>query len=368
MDDLSRFCCLNAGCPDHGKRNHGNLTVPARYGPSNTRVRRCPTCKARFSERKGTPLYGTRLPAQTVESVLAHVAEGVGTRKTARLAGVNKDTVTRYVRQAGEQAQQRHDELVALSPRTNELRLDEKWAYVAREEKICGPDDRRRGDCGDHAALDLEARLVVSLVVGKRTEDATHALVRDFHRRTGGRVVRLMTSDEYSVYATAIRQTYGQVVTPPRTGRPGRPRQPYTVMPLAVTYATAHKERKNNRVVGVSTRVVLGTWWAVALALPASAVSRVVNTCLVERYNGIDRNRCSRKVRKSYAFSKDGDTHRAATAFCHFSCNSCWPVGTLRERDADGRWRRRTPAMAAGLTDHVWPLAEWLTFPGVQRK
>lgn len=116
MDDLSRFCCLNADCSDHGKRNHGNLTVPARYGPSNTRVLRCSTCKARFSERKGTPLYGTRLSAGTVASVLAHVAEGVGTRKTARLVGVHRDTVTRYIRQAGPQAQQLHDELVALSP------------------------------------------------------------------------------------------------------------------------------------------------------------------------------------------------------------------------------------------------------------
>jgi len=116
MDDLSRFCCLNPDCPDHGKRNHGNLTAPARYGPNKTRVLRCSTCKSRFSERKGTPLFGARLPAATVVSVLAHVAEGVGTRKTARLVGVNKDTVTRYIRAAGEQAQHLHDELVAFSP------------------------------------------------------------------------------------------------------------------------------------------------------------------------------------------------------------------------------------------------------------
>lgn len=116
MDDLSRFCCLNSDCPDHGKRSHGNLTVPARYGPNKTRVLRCSTCKARFSERKGTPLFGARLSADKVVSVLAHVAEGVGTRKAARLVGVNKDTVTRYVRAAGQQARQLHDELVALSP------------------------------------------------------------------------------------------------------------------------------------------------------------------------------------------------------------------------------------------------------------
>ena len=116
MDDLSRFCCLNPTCPDHGKRGLGNLTVPARYGPNKTRVLRCSTCKDRFSERKGTPLFDARLPADKVVSVLAHVAEGVGTRKTARLVGVHRDTVTRYIRRAGEHAAQVHEELVAFSP------------------------------------------------------------------------------------------------------------------------------------------------------------------------------------------------------------------------------------------------------------
>ena len=216
--------------------------------------------------------------------------------------------------------------------------------------------------------MDPENRLVVSLVVGKRTEDATHALVGDFHRRTGGRVMRLMTSDEYPVYEAAIRATYGQQVTPPRTGRPGRPRKAQTVVPPDLTYATVHKERENNRVVSVSTRVVFGTVTAVILALLASAVSTVVNTCFVERHNGTDRNRCSRKVRKTYAFSKNWDVHRAATAFSYFSYNFCWPVRTLRVKGDDGRWRARTPAMVAGLTDHVWSLAEWLAFPAVQRK
>lgn len=116
MDDLSRFCCLNEACPDYGKRGHGNLTVPARYGPHKTRVLRCSTCKDRFSERKGTPLFDARLPADKVVAVLAHVAEGIGTRKTARLVGVHKDTVTRYIRRAGGHAEQLHDDLVAFSP------------------------------------------------------------------------------------------------------------------------------------------------------------------------------------------------------------------------------------------------------------
>jgi IS1 family transposase len=209
--------------------------------------------------------------------------------------------------------------------------------------------------------------LVVSLVVGKRTTEATRALVRDFRRRTGGRVVRLMTSDEYPAYAEAIREAYGVRVVPPRTGRPGRPARAYTAAAPGVAYATVHKERENNRVVRVSSRVVLGTAHAVASALACSRVSRSVNTCFVERHNGTDRGRCSRKVRKSYAFSKDWDVRRAATAFSYFSYNFCWPVRTLRVKSG-GRWQRRTPAMAAGLTDHVWSLSEWLAYPAVQRK
>jgi IS1 family transposase len=209
--------------------------------------------------------------------------------------------------------------------------------------------------------------LVVSLVVGKRTAEATRALVRDFRRRTGSGVMRLMTSDEYPAYEEAIRDAYGTRVTPPRTGRPGRPRKPHTTVTPGVTYATVHKERENNRVVRVSTRVVFGTPDAVACALASSAMSRSVNTCFVERHNGTDRGRCSRKVRKSYAFSKDWAVHRAATALSYFSYNFCWPVRTLRTRHDGGRWRQRTPAMAAGLTDHTWSLNEWLTYPAVQR-
>ena len=117
MDDLSRFCCLNSQCPDHGKRGAGNLSVTSRYGPEKVRcMLRCRTCKARFSERKGTVLFGARLSPEKVESVLEHVAEGCGVRQTGRLCKVNRNTVGRYSRLAGEHARDLHDELVVLSP------------------------------------------------------------------------------------------------------------------------------------------------------------------------------------------------------------------------------------------------------------
>ena len=117
MDDLARFCCLNSECPNHGKRGVGNLTVTGRYGPDKLRrMLRCRTCTALFSERKGTPLFDSRLPPGRAESVLEHVAEGCGVRQTGRLCRVNRGTVGRLSRLAGVQARDLHDELVASSP------------------------------------------------------------------------------------------------------------------------------------------------------------------------------------------------------------------------------------------------------------
>ena len=76
-----------------------------------------------------------------------------------------------------------------------------------KKEKHCDPEnpaDAQQGDNWDHVALDPEHRLVVSVVPGKRSADNVHALVRDFQRRTGGRIMNLMTSDEYPAYQDAI--------------------------------------------------------------------------------------------------------------------------------------------------------------------
>lgn len=116
MHDLPHFCCQNVACPDFGKRGHGNLTVCGHYGPRRRRLLYCRSCHARFSERKGTPLFDTRLAEAKAVAILHHLAEGCGVRQTARLVGVSKDTVVRYSLRAGGHAQQLHDDLVAFSP------------------------------------------------------------------------------------------------------------------------------------------------------------------------------------------------------------------------------------------------------------
>ena len=81
--------CQNPDCPDYGKRNHGNLSVCGRYGKHQRRLLYCKSCKDRFSERKGTPLFDSRLPPDKVIDVLAHITAGTGVRSTARLVGVS---------------------------------------------------------------------------------------------------------------------------------------------------------------------------------------------------------------------------------------------------------------------------------------
>jgi hypothetical protein len=203
-------------------------------------------------------------------------------------------------------------------------------------------------------------------VPGARTIENTEALVEEFRRRTGGRLMRLMTSDDYPAYETAILHAYGETVTPPRTGRPGRPRAPYKVAPPGLGYAVVTKRRERGRVVEVGTRVVFGALAAVLLALGLSRVSRAINTAFVERQNGTDRHRNARKARKTYRFSKDWRYHEAVTYLSLYSYNFCWPVRTLALKNEGGRRVERSPAMAAGLTDHVWSMSEWLSRPTVQ--
>ncbi len=139
------------------------------------------------------------------------------------------------------------------------------------------------------------------------------------------------------------------------------------VPPPGLNYATVEKRREKGRVVEILTRVVFGTMAAVTAALARSKASRSINTAFLERQNGTDRHHNARKVRKTYMFSKDWRVHESMTYFTMYSDNFCWPVRTLKERDDRGQLRRRTPAMAAGLADHVWTMREWITCPAVQQ-
>jgi hypothetical protein len=212
--------------------------------------------------------------------------------------------------------------------------------------------------------FDPVARLVVSFVPGKRDATNVGCLVKDFRRRTGGRPM-FITSDEYKPYREAILRAYGEEFTPPRPRGPGRPPKPRLVAPPGLVYATVHKTRHKGRVVDVRPHLVFGTREQLQHALEASRVSRRVNTAFVERENGTSRLFNPRKARKTYQFSKDWDIHEGMGWFEIGVYNFCWAVETLAVTAADAPRAKRSPAQAAGLTDHIWTLQEWTKFPAL---
>jgi len=250
-------------------------------------------------------------------------------------------------------------------PQTREVQFDEKWNFIGKKEKNCDHDDPRDDDLGDdwdHTAIDPEHRLLLAVVPGERSAENCKKVVQEVYDRTDGKGAMLLTSDAYPPYATAIEEVYGVWVQPERKPGPGRPPGPRRELPAGLVYATVCKKRQKGRVVEVIRTVVFGMWCLLECWLRRSGVSNTINTSFVERNNATDRRQNGRKQRKTYGFSRDKRMHDAATYFVSYSYNFCWPVGTLRVKGDEG-WQARTPAMAAGLADHVWSLREWLTYP-----
>jgi hypothetical protein len=133
-------------------------------------------------------LYGTKILPEKIVAVAEHLKEGCGIRKTGRLTGVSKDGVTSLAIRLGLHARALHEERVQ-GLHVTEAQFDEKWSFVEKKQKNCDPldpEDDAKGDQWDHTAIDVDSRLIVSLVVGKRAGEALQEVVGDFADRTGG--------------------------------------------------------------------------------------------------------------------------------------------------------------------------------------
>lgn len=242
-----------------------------------------------------------------------------------------------------------------------------------KKDKHCDPakpEDQQLGSWWDHVLLDTDSRLIVSLVVGRRTGETVAQAWADFYQRTDGLLPALVTTDEYSAYLTALLATYGVgkeelELTEAEKEELDFEHLPAVYFPEEINYATVHKEREKGRVVKVEKRIVLGSEAGVAEALAEGSTAETINVSYVERCHGTQRHFNARKARKVYTFSKELVFHLAVTWLGVVYYNFGWTVRTLRERVQvkPPRYHYRTPAMVAGLADHVWTLEEILTRP-----
>jgi IS1 family transposase len=264
------------------------------------------------------------LPIEKRTQIVAALTEGCSIRATERLTDTHRDTVMRLGVTVGEGCRRLHDGMMR-GLQVNVLELDEQWAFIAKKQKRVRPDERERGDCYLFVALDATSKAAVSYVVGKRNGENTVALAADLRARIVNRPQ--VTSDGWAAYPEAIDLAFGAEVD---------------FATLIKQYATTPG---NEAAVRYSPGKIRGTEKTVVRGEPDESK---ISTSYVERFNLTTRMQSRRFTRLTNAFSKKLANHRAAVALQIAHYNFC-------------RWHetiRCTPAMALGVTDHVWTIGE----------
>jgi IS1 family transposase len=216
------------------------------------------------------------------------------------------------------------------------------------------------GTCWIWIALASEHRLILAVVVGPRTEQSAHQLVDTTAHVLCGQLP-LFVSDGLDSYGVALLDRYHVEVSYSPTGKRGRPRLPEKQPVPDLRYAQVVKKRERGRVVSVTKRIVYGN--------DSTIASKDITTSLVERLNLTIRRENSTLQRKTLSFAKDEAELKAhlalQVAYYHFvrpHLSLREKLAVSAEKKASRRWQRRTPAMAAKITDHIWSIRELLTF------
>ena len=224
------------------------------------------------------------------------------------------------------------------------------------------------GDMWIWRAIALPSRLrIVSHLSHERSEREAINFLAKIKAKTDGHAP-FFTSDELPAYTVALLATYSTPEPPPVKRGRGRPRkEPKRIVDPQLCYAQVDKVRVGGRVVEVNRRIVFGTEDAMLRILEAIGCGSQINTAYIERDHLTSRQSNGRLVRKTLSHSKSKEYLQAHLNFEDAVYNFVRPHNALklklRRRGKHGRkWQPRTPAMAAGLTDHIWTLEELLTY------
>jgi len=334
----------------------------------------CTACEGYFPEHHGTIFHGKPGAVDLIVHVLACLAEGLGIRATARVFEVAPNTVLNWLVEAAEQ-------LTAFSAyflcevHVQQLQLDELYAVLSavKEGAMSEAKAIKRLSRSPHwvwVAIDPVTKLLVALDVGDRTLAMAQRVIHHVAQVLAPDCAPLVVTDGLREYATALLTHYGQWVQPERRQAKG-PRPQPRWMPLSqLLYAQVIKVTRRRRLVEVKHRVVFGTMEAINQVL--SPLGWHINTALVERVNLSIRQHVAAVGRRVATLCKGETSLRQQLALYHVYYNFCLPHASLRQALPESeppngtasaqQWRPQTPAMAAGLTDHVWTLREVLLF------
>jgi len=272
-----------------------------------------------------------RLTPEKQAQVVAALVEGNSIRATVRMTGVAKNTIAKLLLELGAACSEYLDKHLC-SLKCERIQCDEIWSFVAAKQRNVTPKLRAQnpdaGDCWTWVAMDADTKLVCSWQVGRRDWVTANQFVADLRSRLANRVQ--LTTDGNRLYVGAVYTHFDTdvdyaVLMKLYGGAPGKPDE--TRYSPAVCIGCEQKPKVGN------------------------PDPKHISTSYVERQNLTMRMQIRRFTRLTNAFGKKIENHVASLAIHYMHYNYCRIHQTLRV----------TPAMEAGISDHVWTIGELLS-------
>jgi IS1 family transposase len=372
--DTAIHFCPNPNCRYRGWAGWGNIRANGHPNGGRWRQLLCIVCRGYFLETLGTIFHGKRVAPELMVRVVACLAEGLGIRGTARVFEVDPNTVLQWLVEAAEQLRA-FSQYFLHDVRVRQVQLDELFALLSavKNGEVSAAEAIERLERSPQwvwVAMDPESKLLLALDVGDRTLAMAQRVVHQVAQVLAPDCAPLFLTDGFREYLTALVTHYGHWVQLPRrqaTGPAPKPRW----MPLPqLLYAQVVKTVRRRRLVRVRHRVVFGTLETVNAVL--APLGCQIQTAFVERLNLDLRQHVAAVGRRVSTRCKHEAGLRQQLALYHVYHNFCLPHASLRQplsqamathgHGSAKTWQPRTPAMAAGLTNHVWTLREVLLF------
>jgi transposase-like protein len=336
--------CHNPGCPLRGQVGQGNMGVHSQ----RERRSKCVRCGKTFSATKGTVAYRRRTAVDTVTLVLILLCHGCPIQAIVAAFGLDERTVAHWQARAGQHCRAVHEHLVETGQiDLQHVQADELWVKLVGRRVWMA------------LALAVPTRLWLGGVVSAHRDlPLITALVQRVRRCAMSSAI-LVCVDGLPSYLTAFRRVFRRPVP---TGRRGRPR---LLAEKGLLLAQVVKQYAQRHVVSVTRRVVQGSADVIATVLATTHSGKEINTAYIERLNATFRSSLAPLARRGRAIVHTDAVLTAGMYLVGCAYNFCWIHASLRQRapaKAHLTWLDRTPAMAAGLTDHPWTMSELLHY------
>ena len=361
--------CPNPDCAYAQMINRGNIRAISTYltQSGKRRIFQCTKCGTPFSETRDTVFFDLKTPEEKVMMALKMRLVKVDLAGISFVLGVTEETVLAWLQRAAHKAAEINAHLLRDLPVT-QVQLDEMWSFIKRKHTAqAGPDGESTTLSADGRqwvwiSFAPEYRLILAALVGSRTSESALQLIQMTAAVVLG--VPCFFSDGFSCYLAALIEVSHTLKTLPRTGKPGRPKQPLKEPHPELVYGQVIKKTQKGRLQELVYRVRCGAKRLEDLGLS-------ISTSLLERLNLTLRHALAPLVRKSASFCKDRTQMRRRVVLFQAFYNFARPHMSVRLSLPDQdqpvlgliqpKWLPRTPGMAAGLTDHVWTFRELLT-------